>query len=130
VAGRGNRRTTRSRRAVDGPFPGGWTTDAEHEEIRKVFRRVRLFIPLAGQEKWPTSARLTALVEDKVAAPIGPYAKRRRGGDCGTVRVDEVECPGELHRAVLTALSERFSELLSRGRLWSDGDSRDAPRRS
>lgn len=32
---------------VDGPYPVGWTTDAEHEEIRKVFHRMRLFIPLA-----------------------------------------------------------------------------------
>lgn len=32
---------------VDGPYPVGWTTEAEHEEIRKVFHRMRLFIPLA-----------------------------------------------------------------------------------
>ncbi|WP_275003505.1 alpha/beta fold hydrolase [Promicromonospora iranensis] len=32
---------------VDGPYPVGWTTDAEHEEIRKVFRRMRLMLPLA-----------------------------------------------------------------------------------
>jgi pimeloyl-ACP methyl ester carboxylesterase len=32
---------------VDGPYPVGWTTDAEHEEIRQVFRRMRLMLPLA-----------------------------------------------------------------------------------
>jgi pimeloyl-ACP methyl ester carboxylesterase len=32
---------------VDGPYPVGWTTDAEHEEIRGVFRRMRLMLPLA-----------------------------------------------------------------------------------
>jgi pimeloyl-ACP methyl ester carboxylesterase len=32
---------------VDGPYPVGWTTDAEHEEIRKVFRRMRPMLPLA-----------------------------------------------------------------------------------
>jgi pimeloyl-ACP methyl ester carboxylesterase len=32
---------------VDGPYPVGWTKDAEHEEIRKVFRRMRLMLPLA-----------------------------------------------------------------------------------
>lgn len=32
---------------VDGPYPVGWTEEAEHEEIRKVFRRMRLMMPLA-----------------------------------------------------------------------------------
>ncbi|MFJ3404190.1 alpha/beta fold hydrolase [Promicromonospora sp. NPDC090134] len=32
---------------VDGPYPVGWTTEAEHEEIRGVFRRMRLMLPLA-----------------------------------------------------------------------------------
>lgn len=32
---------------VDGPYPVGWTTDAEHEEIWKVFRRMRPMLPLA-----------------------------------------------------------------------------------
>ena len=32
---------------VDGPYPAGWTTDAEHEEIRRVFRRMKLMLPLA-----------------------------------------------------------------------------------
>jgi pimeloyl-ACP methyl ester carboxylesterase len=32
---------------VDGPYPVGWTEEAEHEEIWKVFRRMKPILPLA-----------------------------------------------------------------------------------
>lgn len=32
---------------VDGPFPAGWTDKAGHEEIRRVFRRMKPMLPLA-----------------------------------------------------------------------------------
>jgi pimeloyl-ACP methyl ester carboxylesterase len=32
---------------VDGPYPVGWTDEAGHAEIRKVFRRMRPMLPLA-----------------------------------------------------------------------------------
>lgn len=32
---------------VDGPFPAGWTDEAGHERIRKVFRQLRWMFPIA-----------------------------------------------------------------------------------
>lgn len=32
---------------VDGPYPTGWTDEASHEEIRKLFRRIGWMLPLA-----------------------------------------------------------------------------------
>ncbi|MEU4774437.1 alpha/beta hydrolase [Micromonospora sp. NPDC023644] len=32
---------------VDGPYPVGWTDDADHERIRRLFRRLRWAMPLA-----------------------------------------------------------------------------------
>jgi pimeloyl-ACP methyl ester carboxylesterase len=34
--------------AVEGAFPWGWTNAASHERIRKLFRRMRLLLPLAS----------------------------------------------------------------------------------
>lgn len=33
--------------AVEGAFPWGWTDPAGHEQVRKLFRRMRLFLPIA-----------------------------------------------------------------------------------
>ena len=33
---------------VDGPFPMGWTDEAHHEEIRKLFHRLRWLFPIAA----------------------------------------------------------------------------------
>ncbi|MFI6594675.1 alpha/beta fold hydrolase [Nonomuraea sp. NPDC050536] len=32
---------------VDGPYPSGWTDDADHERIRRLFRKARWALPMA-----------------------------------------------------------------------------------
>ena len=50
---------------VDGPYPAGWTDEAGHEEIRKVFRRMRLMMPLA--RRTGLAARFSAEVHADLA---------------------------------------------------------------
>lgn len=50
---------------VDGPYPVGWTDEAGHDEIRKVFRRMKPMMPLA--RRLGMAARFSADVHAKLA---------------------------------------------------------------
>lgn len=50
---------------VDGPFPAGWTDEAHHEQIRKLFNRLRWFIPIL--RRMGMAARMTAKEHADVA---------------------------------------------------------------
>ena len=67
--------------AVEGAFPWGWTDEAGHERIRKLFRGLRWLLPLGGA--LGLAARMSAaqhaeinIETHKLAAAFGPVLDR------------------------------------------------------
>lgn len=79
---------------VDGPYPTGWTDEASHEEIRKLFRRIGWLLPLA--RPFGLSARFSAEQHAEVNIEIhGIHAALEPVLDGMTVPVRYVVASGE-----------------------------------
>jgi pimeloyl-ACP methyl ester carboxylesterase len=79
---------------VDGPYPTGWTDEASHEEIRKLFRRIGWLLPLA--RPFGLSARFSAAQHAEVNIEIhGIHAALEPVLDDLTVPVRYVVASGE-----------------------------------